>query len=145
MFLMKLSMTMSFWKQLKNGCIQTDASIFIFCLLSNHYALSTYPDLKHAVQTLIFLAAPLMFTLTDLTFDFHILFDLLCEWLTLFPKCTPLLQISHFAILPLHLLKLHLDIIRPSTNDILSDKFLLCKHFLNFILYFLQKDDIIAP
>ena len=29
---------------------------------------------------------PLTIALTDLMFDFHIRFDLLCEWLTLIPK-----------------------------------------------------------
>jgi len=41
------------------------------------YARSTLPDLRQEVQTYIFLAAPLTFTLTDLILDFHILFDLL--------------------------------------------------------------------
>jgi hypothetical protein len=51
------------------------------------YALSTLPLLKQEVQTYIFFAAPFaVFTLTDLMLDFHILFDLLWEWLTLFPK-----------------------------------------------------------
>lgn len=42
-----------------------------------NYALSTFPDLKQEVQTYIFFAAPLTLTFTDLTFDFHILLDLL--------------------------------------------------------------------
>jgi len=42
-----------------------------------HYALSTLPDLKQEVQTYIFLLAAPTFTLTDLMFAFHILFDLL--------------------------------------------------------------------
>ena len=42
-----------------------------------YYARSTLPDLRQEVQTLIFLAAPLTKTLTDLTLAFHILFDLL--------------------------------------------------------------------
>jgi hypothetical protein len=37
--------------------------------------------------------------LTRLTLGFHILLLRLCEWLTLMPKDTLLLQISHFAML----------------------------------------------
>ena len=51
-----------------------------------NYARSTFPDLKQEVQTYILLEAPFTFTLTDLMLDFHILFDRLCEWLTLIPK-----------------------------------------------------------
>ena len=44
------------------------------------YALSTFPDLKQEVHTYIFFAPPaVVFTLTDLTLDFHILLDLLWE------------------------------------------------------------------
>ena len=44
------------------------------------YALSTFPDLKQEVLTYIFFAPPaVVFTLTDLTLDFHILLDLLWE------------------------------------------------------------------
>ena len=50
------------------------------------YALSTFPDLKQEVHTYIFFAPPSVLTLTDFTFDFHILFERLCEWLTAFPK-----------------------------------------------------------
>ena len=51
------------------------------------YALSTLPLLKQEVQTYIFFAAPFaVFTLTDLMLDFHILFYILWELLTLFPK-----------------------------------------------------------
>ena len=50
-----------------------------FIIIGKDYALSTLPDLRQEVQTYIFLAAPFTFTLTDLIFDFHILFDLLCE------------------------------------------------------------------
>ena len=44
------------------------------------YALSTFPDLKQEVHTYIFFAPPaVVFTLTDLTLDFHILLDPLWE------------------------------------------------------------------
>ena len=62
------------------------------------YARSTFPDLRQEVQTYIFLAAPLTLTLTDFTLDFHILLDLLWEWLTAIPKWAPLSHIEHFAI-----------------------------------------------
>ena len=52
-----------------------------------YYALSTLPDLKQEVHTYVFLAPPsAVLILTDFTLDFHILLDLLCEGLTLFPK-----------------------------------------------------------
>ena len=63
------------------------------------YALSTLPLLKQEVHICIVLLPPAVLTLTDLTFGFHILFDLLCEWLTALPKCTPFPHISHFAII----------------------------------------------
>ena len=50
------------------------------------YALSTLPDFRQDVHTYIFLAPAPTFTFTDLTLDFHILLERLCEWLTLFPK-----------------------------------------------------------
>ena len=53
---------------------------------SSSYARSTLPLRKQEVQTLILLGVPLTIALTDLMFDFHIRFDLLCEWLTLIPK-----------------------------------------------------------
>ena len=43
------------------------------------YALVTAPDLKQEVHTYIFLGPAVVKTLTDLTFDFHILFDFLLE------------------------------------------------------------------
>ena len=39
------------------------------------YARSTNPDFKQEVHTYIFLGAPFTSTLTDLTFDFHILLE----------------------------------------------------------------------
>ena len=51
-----------------------------------YYALSTAPERKQEVQTYNLLGVPLTLHLTDLTLDFHILFERLCEWLTLFPK-----------------------------------------------------------
>ncbi len=56
------------------------------CRIPLFYARSTLPDFRQDVHTYIFFAAPFTFTLTDLIFDFHILLDLLWEWLTLFPK-----------------------------------------------------------
>ncbi len=85
------------------------------------YALSTFPDLRQEVHTYIFFAVPLaVFTLTDFTLDFHILLDLLWEWLTLFPKWAPLSQIAHLAM------------IAPpwrffSTDIILTEQFPFCK------------------
>ena len=66
---------------------------------TENYARSTLPDLKQEVQTYIFLAPPFTFTLTDLMLDFHILLDLLWEWLTLIPKWAPLSQIAHLAMI----------------------------------------------
>ncbi len=67
------------------------------------YACSTLPARRHFVQTLILFTPPTALTLTFWTLEFQILLDLLCEWLTLFPKCAPLPQISHFAtITPPH-------------------------------------------
>ena len=43
----------------------------------HNYARSTNPDFKQEVHTYIFFGAPFTRTLTDFTFDFHILFDLL--------------------------------------------------------------------
>ncbi len=63
------------------------------------YACSTLPARRHFVQTLILLTPPTALTLTFWTLEFQILLDLLCEWLTLFPKCAPLPQTSHFAII----------------------------------------------
>ena len=65
---------------------------------SDSYARSTAPLLRQEVQTYIFFEPPSVLTLTDLIFGFHILFDLLCEWLTAFPKYTPLPHTEHFAI-----------------------------------------------
>ena len=64
----------------------------------NYYARSTAPLLRQEVQTYIFFEPPSVLTFTDLIFGFHILFDLLCEWLTAFPKYTPLPHTEHFAI-----------------------------------------------
>ena len=56
----------------------------------NHKVIITDPkqlsDFKQDVQTYIFFAPPSVLTLTDFTFDFHILFERLCEWLTALPK-----------------------------------------------------------
>lgn len=70
------------------------------------YACSTLPARRHLVQTFILLTPPSALTLTFWTLEFQILLDLLCEWLTLFPKCAPLPQTSHFAIMtPPHVSK----------------------------------------
>lgn len=50
-----------------------------FFHISTLYALSTLPDLRQEVQTYIFLEPPSTLTLTDLTLDFHILLERLCE------------------------------------------------------------------
>ena len=69
-------------------------------LVSATYALSTLPDLKQEVHTYIFFAPPFaVLTLTDFTLDFHILLDLLWEWLTLFPKWALFSQIAHLAMI----------------------------------------------
>ena len=75
-------------------------SAFLYQL---NYALSTAPDFKQEVHTYVFFAPPFTLILTDLILDFHILLDLLCEWLTLLPKWALLPQIAHFAMI-LHLL-----------------------------------------
>ena len=64
-----------------------------------NYALSTLPVFKQLVQTCILLEAPFTMHLTLLMLECQILLDLLWEWLTLFPKWTPLPQISHLAII----------------------------------------------
>ena len=58
----------------------------------------TFPERKQRVQTYTDFGVPFTIARTFLTFAFHVLFDLLCEWLTLIPKDTPFPQISHFAI-----------------------------------------------
>ena len=70
-----------------------------------NYARSTAPLLRQEVQTYIFFAPPSVFTLTDLMFGFHILFDLLCEWLTALPNSTDFPQTEHFAMVAPPLLK----------------------------------------
>ena len=45
-------------------------------------ARSTFPERRQEVHTYILFVQPSTLTLTDFTFAFHILFDLLCEWLT---------------------------------------------------------------
>mgnify|MGYP006956715382 FL=1 len=60
--------------------------LFEYVFSSINYARSTKPERRHEVHTYIFLDPPSVLTLTDLTLAFHILLDLLCEWLTLLPK-----------------------------------------------------------
>lgn len=69
-----------------------------FDVHNNFYALSTFPDLKQAVQTYILFEAPLILHFTRLIFGLNILLDLLCEWLTLLPKRTLFPQTEHLAI-----------------------------------------------
>ena len=66
-------------------------------------ALVTLLERRQLVQTLILLGVPPTRALMLLTLAFQVLFDLLCEWLTLIPKATPLPQTSHLAIY-MHLL-----------------------------------------
>ena len=58
------------------------------------YARSTLPERMHLVQTCIFLLPPAVFTAILWTFACQTLLDLLCEWLTWFPKKAPLPQID---------------------------------------------------
>ena len=60
-------------------------------------ALSTFPERRQEVHTYILFVWPFCLTLTDLMFGFQTLFDLLCEWLTAFPKWTLLSHTEHFA------------------------------------------------
>lgn len=94
---------------------------------SKAHACSTLPARRHFVQTLILLTPPTALTLTFWTFEFQILLDLLCEWLTLFPKCAPLPQISHFAIMtPPHVSN------SGDNVSILPEPIFLCKRKLSF-------------
>ena len=62
---------------------------------------------------------------TFLTFGLKILFDLLWEWLTLFPKSTDFPHTSHFATDCTSLLNF-------DANDILAERILNCKLFIHF-------------
>ena len=73
-------------------------NILVLTLKLIDYARSTKPERKHEVQTYIFLAFPLTFTLTDLTLAFQTLLDLLWEWLTALPKWAAFSQIAHLAV-----------------------------------------------
>ena len=53
--------------------------------LQNESTAALYTITKNLV-TYNFFGVPFTLQLTRLMFDFHILFDFLCEWLTLFPK-----------------------------------------------------------
>ena len=72
----------------------------------NQIALVTLFERRQLVQTLTLFGVPLTRAFTLLTLAFHVLFDLLWEWLTLIPKATPLPQISHLAIY-MHLLNFY--------------------------------------
>jgi hypothetical protein len=89
----------------------------------NQTALVTLFERRQLVQTLTLLGVPLIRALTLLTLAFHVLFDLLCEWLTFIPKATPFPQISHLAIY-MHLLN-NLPI--HKTKVIIAEKKEYCK------------------
>jgi len=54
------------------------------------YALSTFPLLRHLVQTLTLLTVPFSMILTFLRFGLNTLFVWIFEWLTVFPATVPL-------------------------------------------------------
>ncbi len=92
------------------------------------YARSTAPERRQDVHTYIFCEPPAVLTLTDLTFAFQTLFDLLCEWLTALPKCTPFPQTAHFAITQSSFS--HRIGLLPTTKVIVSETLTDCKLFL---------------
>ena len=84
----------TFKKQKKKSREQNSLQKFFY-----QTARVTFPERKQRVQTLTDFGVPFTIALTFLTLGFHVLFDLLCEWLTLIPNTTPLPQISHFAMI----------------------------------------------
>ena len=121
--------------------------LFEYVFSSINYARSTKPERRHEVHTYIFLDPPSVLTLTDLTLDFHILLDLIWEWLTALPKWAAFSHIEHFATVtpPLTLIiknynyfgldfitigknpcKIHNEYILPKKNTI-------CKTFYNLL------------
>ena len=102
---------------------------------NSSYALSTLPDLKQEVQTYCLFVAPFTLHLTDLIFGLNFLLDLLCEWLTLFPKRTPLPQTAHLAILAPPYMKLSLaamNRLQAYNMLILTEVKMDCKKNLHF-------------
>ena len=71
-----------------------------------YIALSTLPDRKHRVQTLIVLGAPFTRALTVLILARQLLRLCLLEWLILLPEITPFPHTSHCLICA-HLLRLN--------------------------------------
>ena len=101
---------------------------FLCQIHKNQTARVTFPERRQRVQTLTDFVFPFTTALTFLMLAFQVLFDLLCEWLTLIPKVVPFPQISHFAIY------IHLQIIDNfhKTISILTDNFQFCKIFFKF-------------
>lgn len=60
-------------------------------IINNYtYALSTFPLLRHLVQTLTLLTVPFSMILTFLRFGLKTLLVWIFEWLTVFPATVPL-------------------------------------------------------
>ena len=97
------------------------SSFYLKILFIAYIALPAFNVLKQLVQMCIFLDVPLTTVLTGLTLAFHVLLDLLWEWLTLIPKVTPLPQISHFAIY-MHLLLIIHTYINYGCNGMLTTR-----------------------
>lgn len=62
---------------------------------SNYNALSTFPDLRHLVQTSILFVDPSTTALTLLKLGFQVRLFFIFEKVTLFPDIFPLPQTSH--------------------------------------------------
>lgn len=82
--------------QQKQCITKNDDTLFWNCTF--YIALVTLFERKHLEQIFTVFGVPFSTILTFLTFGFHDLLVLLCEWLSFMPKSTPLLHISHFAI-----------------------------------------------
>lgn len=72
----------------------------LFYFLHNYNALSTYPDLKHLVQTLTFFVPPLTTALTDLMLGDQLLELFLFEKVTLLPNTFPFPHTSQTFAIP---------------------------------------------
>ena len=84
----------------KNGLVKRPGRLYLHIIKDeNDQARSTLPDFRQLVHTWSVLTVPFTFALTVRIFGFQALFDLLCEWLTLFPNRSPFPQISHFAMI----------------------------------------------
>lgn len=122
------------------SCARNRSSLFIQDKQNKAYACSTLLARRHFVQTFILLTPPSALTLTLWTLEFQILLDLLCEWLTLFPKCAPLPQTSHFAIMtPPHVSKFRRQH-TYTTRDILQMQDLILIFCILSCLIFLKSD-----